>query len=221
MPAAISELDFPCAVASNHPQLGSKPLKWKAKAVRLDSDIMVIRDGLPALAEIPALAEKHAALFNTTTIINNDQTEYANRDHRRTDRLTLSRSDVPEDLLLYSMVCRTMEATFITTYVKLVNSHALVSTCSGYDLLRYRQGDFFKEHVDTAKDHPVLGHRRLSFVAFCNGDFEGGTLFFPRQQVAIKPEPGLVAIFPSSFTHPHESTPVVSGTKYSIVSWFF
>jgi len=87
--------------------------------------------------------------------------------------------------------------------------------------VRYVKGGYFKEHVDVTRDHPVLGHRRLSVVIFCNDDFVGGNLVFPRQDITITPEKGLMVLFPSGFTHPHELTEITDGIKYSIVSWFF
>ena len=31
---------------------------------------------------------------------------------------------------------------------------------------------------------------------------------------------GSVVVFPSSYTYPHQVTPVTSGERYSVVSWF-
>jgi predicted 2-oxoglutarate/Fe(II)-dependent dioxygenase YbiX len=53
-----------------------------------------------------------------------------------------------------------------------------------------------------------------------NDDYEGGVLEFPRQQfdnssVAV----GSLIAWPSLVTHPHASTPLQSGVKYSLTIW--
>lgn len=92
----------------------------------------------------------------------------------------------------------------------------------GYDLLRYRKGQFYGVHSDTgAHNPPHIARRRISVVAFPTAECEGGALRFPRQKLKIEPEPGLVVSFPSDPAFVHESMPVKSGTKYSLVTWLF
>jgi len=53
-----------------------------------------------------------------------------------------------------------------------------------------------------------------------NDDYTGCDLTFPRQQFNAKNIPvGYAMIWPSTVTHPHYSTPLVEGEKYSFVSW--
>lgn len=53
-----------------------------------------------------------------------------------------------------------------------------------------------------------------------NNDYQGCDLVFPRQNFNCKDVPiGHAIIWPSTVTHPHMSTPLEHGTKYSIVSW--
>jgi hypothetical protein len=53
-----------------------------------------------------------------------------------------------------------------------------------------------------------------------NSDYEGCDLTFSRQNFNAKEVPvGYAMIWPSTITHPHYSTPLISGTKYSFVSW--
>ena len=212
--------EIPCLVVTNHSRAAGNRIRWTAKAERVHDDVMVVRNAIPFIDELPALAEKYSASFVKASVIGPDNHEYSKPEHRNSDRLVLGTPGVPDGLALYSMLCETAEPHYITAYHRLVNKHAEVSRGSGYDLLRYREGGFFKEHVDVARDHPVLGHRRLAVVAFCNNNFEGGELHFPRQNLTIKPEPGLIAMFPATFTHPHESKTISKGTKYSIVTWF-
>jgi hypothetical protein len=53
-----------------------------------------------------------------------------------------------------------------------------------------------------------------------NDDYEGGVLEFPRQSFDNSAIPvGSLIVWPSLVTHPHASTPLVSGVKYSLTIW--
>jgi len=89
---------------------------------------------------------------------------------------------------------------------------------TGYEILRYREGEKFDAHIDAIVGRHE-GFRQLSGLAYLNDDYAGGELTFPRQQVRIKPEAGDIVLFPSNFCFPHASTPVTQGTKYAVVTW--
>jgi predicted 2-oxoglutarate/Fe(II)-dependent dioxygenase YbiX len=61
--------------------------------------------------------------------------------------------------------------------------------------------------------------RDLSTVLFLNDDFDGGYFTFPDLRVTIKPEPGLLVCFPSSRYFKHGVEPVLSGKRYTLVTW--
>jgi hypothetical protein len=53
-----------------------------------------------------------------------------------------------------------------------------------------------------------------------NNDYKGCELIFPRQDFNSKDIPtGYAMIWPSTVSHPHVTTPLISGRKLSIVSW--
>lgn len=53
-----------------------------------------------------------------------------------------------------------------------------------------------------------------------NDDYEGAELEFPRQHVTNSSVPvGRLLAWPSLVTHPHRSTPITSGVKYSLTIW--
>jgi Rps23 Pro-64 3,4-dihydroxylase Tpa1-like proline 4-hydroxylase len=87
---------------------------------------------------------------------------------------------------------------------------------SGYDLLRYETGQFYKQHVDSFKDRP----RAVSCSFALNDDYEGGEFGFFDRELVVKAPKGGVVLFPSNFMYPHEILPVTSGTRYSIITWF-
>tara|TARA_A100001011_G_scaffold263811_1_gene272436 strand:- start:291 stop:839 length:549 start_codon:yes stop_codon:yes gene_type:complete len=68
-----------------------------------------------------------------------------------------------------------------------------------------------KTHVD---DSYISGSIKL------NNNYKGGILTFPRQRVTNqKTEVGDLLIWPSQITHPHNSTLLEEGEKYSITIW--
>jgi predicted 2-oxoglutarate/Fe(II)-dependent dioxygenase YbiX len=93
---------------------------------------------------------------------------------------------------------------------------AKIEEDSGYELLRYKEGQFYIEHTDSFKDRP----RAVSCSFALNDDYEGGEwAFFGREKV-IKVPKGAAVLFPSNFMYPHEIMPVTKGTRYSIITWF-
>jgi predicted 2-oxoglutarate/Fe(II)-dependent dioxygenase YbiX len=106
--------------------------------------------------------------------------------------------------------------------------------------LIYRQGDFFRPHVDRTPDQVedagFVKERQVSGVIFLNGQasehendgFDGGALTFyglfgERARawgvgLPLSAEPGLLIAFPPSVIH--EVTPVISGERYTVVTWF-
>lgn len=104
-------------------------------------------------------------------------------------------------------------------YYKTYNKYLHVVRDTRYELLRYREGQEFKCHVDAIAG-VTEGNRQLSGVAFINDDYLGGELYFPRQDLKVKAEAGDIVLFPSNFCYPHASLPITKGTKYSVVTWF-
>jgi hypothetical protein len=85
----------------------------------------------------------------------------------------------------------------------------------GYDLLKYSGGQEYKTHYDSG---PAM-RRMITALCYLNGDYEGGELEFPNFNVKIKPEPGMLVLFPSTFPYAHRAYPVTDGTKYTMVTW--
>ncbi len=84
-----------------------------------------------------------------------------------------------------------------------------------YNLLRYSGGEEYKAHYDGGT-HMA---RAISAVVYLNSDFEGGELEFTHFGVKIKPQPGMLILFPSNYAYSHIAHPVTSGTKYALVTW--
>ena len=91
-----------------------------------------------------------------------------------------------------------------------------INTDSGYTLLRYNEGGFYKQHTDSAKS----ALRSLSMSFNLNDAYEGGEFAFFDRELVFKLKKGSVIVFPSNFMYPHEIMPITKGTRYSVVTWF-
>jgi predicted 2-oxoglutarate/Fe(II)-dependent dioxygenase YbiX len=84
-----------------------------------------------------------------------------------------------------------------------------------YNLLKYKSGQEYKTHYDGGT---AMG-RSISAICYLNDDYAGGHIEFPNFNIKIKPEKGMLILFPSNYAYRHTAAPVTSGTKYAIVTW--
>lgn len=87
---------------------------------------------------------------------------------------------------------------------------------SGYELLRYQEGQFYVQHTDSFKLRP----RAVSCSFALNDDYEGGEWGFWNREKVVKLPKGSALLFPSNFMYPHEIMPVTKGTRYAVITWF-
>lgn len=84
-----------------------------------------------------------------------------------------------------------------------------------YNVLRYRGGQEYHAHYDGGTD---IG-RSISAICYLNNEYEGGEIEFVNFGIKIKPEPGMLILFPSNYAYTHIAHPVTDGTKYAVVTW--
>ena len=94
---------------------------------------------------------------------------------------------------------------------------------SNFKYVRYTAGTEMKNHCDHI--HSLFGQGPsgipiLSMIGQLNSDFTGGE-FVMFDDTVIPLSKGDIIIFPSIFLYPHRITPVMSGVRYSIVSWSY
>jgi len=102
----------------------------------------------------------------------------------------------------------------------IANYNALVPTFrididTGYNLLRYREGEFYVQHTDSFKEQ----QRSLSCSLQLNEDYDGGEFALFDREMMIRTSAGSAIVFPSNFMYPHEIMPVIRGTRYSVITW--
>lgn len=102
----------------------------------------------------------------------------------------------------------------VTPYA--VANRITIEADEGWHVLKYRPGTEYQVHQDYHKDN----QRIMSSVLYLNDDFVGGETEFVNFGVAVKPEAGMLVLFPANFAYAHVAKPLLSGTKYAVVSWF-
>lgn len=106
-----------------------------------------------------------------------------------------------------------------------------LTDCEPPQFLRYKEGDFFVRHQDgntKQLDFDHLRIRRISIVVFLNdfaiesqpNCYSGGLLNFYDEQntYGLTGESGLLVAFTADTLH--EVSPVTSGERFTIISWF-
>lgn len=184
----------------------------------IERDILLIRNAFSYGKVLIDTALPLISLWRKAGIVGNDGAGYDTKT-RRCAQLSLSGKDHPCLETFEAALCETIGAA-LGIYVK-HNPFVLVTEDLGYSLVRYEIGDFFTTHADSRPGPTVHSGRRLSVLAYPNDDYEGGELNFPRQGFCHKPSAGDVVLFPSFYTHPHESRPVTKGRKFAITSWLY
>ena len=115
----------------------------------------------------------------------------------------------------------TLNKTYLEKYKKKYESLGLLfqHTAKGMSVQKTKphQG-YHAWHCENA-DVPT-STRVLAYTLYLNGVEEGGETEFLYQGHKIKPAPGRLAIFPTSFTHPHRGNPIYKGVKYIISGWY-
>lgn len=109
-----------------------------------------------------------------------------------------------------------------------------LTACQPPQFLVYEPGDFFLAHSDVPEDSDKIRHRRLlTAVIFLNRPddpvwgYTGGELMLYAfenaggvpQGYPLAPQAGQLAVFPAGLIH--EVLPVLSGVRYTIISWYY
>ena len=93
----------------------------------------------------------------------------------------------------------------------------------GYHTQKWEPGAYARVHSDNTDEHGKSGaftRSRYAGFLYLNDDFEGGLLRFPDQNIEIKPQVGMLAVFDGGFNNMHEVTLITGGVRYTIGSFW-
>lgn len=103
--------------------------------------------------------------------------------------------------------------------------HADLDTIEPPSVLKYGPGGRYNAHSDSeywdegSHTWKRSLDRDYSILIYLNEGFEGGTLFFPNFDYRIAPKRGMMIAFPSDHRYIHAAEPLISGTRFAVVSW--
>lgn len=101
------------------------------------------------------------------------------------------------------------------SYTNLFNIDETMIDVENHSLIRYEAGQKYDAHYDGS----THTKRALSAIFYINDNYTGGELEFTNFDITIKPKAGSIVLFPSNYAYTHKAYPVLSGTKYAIVTW--
>jgi hypothetical protein len=90
-------------------------------------------------------------------------------------------------------------------------------------VVELKAGDFMPLHFDHgSSENESVGlktgagnpSRDISSVLYYNDDYEGGEIYFPNQDLLIKPNPGMFIYFPAKDEFPHQVKEIKSGYRW-------
>jgi hypothetical protein len=93
----------------------------------------------------------------------------------------------------------------------------------GYHTQKWEPGAYARIHSDNTDEHGKSGaftRSRYAGFLYLNDDFDGGLLRFPDQDIEIKPQIGMLAVFDGGFNNMHEVSLIESGVRYTIGSFW-
>tara|TARA_R100000152_G_C6736537_1_gene160672 strand:+ start:424 stop:981 length:558 start_codon:yes stop_codon:yes gene_type:complete len=112
-------------------------------------------------------------------------------------------------------------------YIVLANREAFGYSLNGlqeFQIAEYKEGGFYKEHMDTRLSDIRPSQRKLSITVQLSdiSDYSGGDFMFskdiPTPEQKIIKQKGTILVFPSFIYH--QILPVTKGTRYSLVGWY-
>ena len=78
-------------------------------------------------------------------------------------------------------------------------------------------GSYSGVHLDSHYGYEFL---QFTSVLYFNNDYQGGEIYFPNQQIVIRPKAGSVILFPSGGTeYPHGVKEITSGVRATLAMW--
>ena len=93
----------------------------------------------------------------------------------------------------------------------------------GYHTQKWEPGAYARIHSDNTDHEGNAGaftRSRYAGFLYLNDNFEGGLLRFPDQNIEIKPQVGMLAVFDGGFNNMHEVSLIESGVRYTIGSFW-
>ena len=105
-----------------------------------------------------------------------------------------------------------------------INEHfSMTFTGRAPSIVRWRIGDGQSPHAD--KQLPDGSPSRnpendVGSVIYLNDNYEGGEIYFPKQNIRFKPKSGSFAFFPGDVNYMHGVETITKGTRYTLPNFW-
>jgi hypothetical protein len=89
-------------------------------------------------------------------------------------------------------------------------------------LVRWLVGNMQNPHADGEspnEQHPYYW-RDFGCVYYLNDNYNGGEIYFPNQELEIKPKPNTLIFFPGTLEYLHGVKPITNGIRYTLTSFW-
>lgn len=162
-----------------------------------------------------------------STMINQLLSIRVNSGH--SDRIDLSNVDMRVFHMFNDFWFSKIEDLYLNHYLSIYNTEEGVGLNSSdetikgikeYNKTKWR--DVFLLHynpvnLNSGKKTTHWDFTGLTAVGCLNGEYEGGEIVFPRQNISYRINRGDIIVFPGGLTHPHYVEPVTKGSRDVIV----
>ena len=134
-----------------------------------------------------------------------------------TSKVEMKEFWIAPQMLDYKTIQQGFE-TAVNDYIKEHNK-IKIQEYTNFRINCYETGGFMKEHIDNIhySHGQKQGYPHLTSLIFLNDDYEGGEFVLCGEPIEKKT--GSAIVFPSNFMFPHEVKKVISGDRYSVMTW--
>ena len=109
-----------------------------------------------------------------------------------------------------------------------------LNDCERFQFITYNEGEEYAPHFDAFDTNQIKSsrgkiknQRLITNIIYLNENFTGGETLFPKLDVSIKAETGMILSFENcisdtNFLNPfsiHQSNPISEGKKHILISW--
>lgn len=128
---------------------------------------------------------------------------------------------IPSNNLLMTLIWN-----LLNQYINIDLKNAWFVGWQGYTVPRYNKYEIGNrmqnhcDHIQSMFDGTRKGIPTLSVIGNLNNNYSGGEIVMFNDEV-INLDVGDIMIFPSNFLYPHKINPIISGVRYSFVSWCY
>jgi hypothetical protein len=92
-------------------------------------------------------------------------------------------------------------------------------------IVKWESGDMQHPHADGELENKLQHQyhwRNFGCVLYLNDDYTGGEIYFPNQNIEIKPKPNTLVFFPGTLEYLHGVKPINDNIRYTLTSfWTF